>query len=237
MMRSWFDAPGSLSALLGRSRQQHREQFGAHRLLERPDGKEQYLDNIHLVATRQKGKLRFSRTGAQLRYLVAEEDQNFRVLQSVPIGTHDVKTLRVSCQTMYRPISLDARFSELDVQADRIEIPRPTANREPTAAAPAPEKEDSQGWAAVKLLGVGIALFLAAVSGLWLYAHRGRRPEQGGSPKSAPEQRGSREAAVPPVSFACSACGKLLKARANLAGRKVKCIHCGQATLVQEQSP
>ncbi len=39
---------------------------------------------------------------------------------------------------------------------------------------------------------------------------------------------------APPVSFACAACGRKLTARAKLAGNKVKCPRCGQATLVPE---
>jgi DNA-directed RNA polymerase subunit RPC12/RpoP len=40
-----------------------------------------------------------------------------------------------------------------------------------------------------------------------------------------------------PVSFSCSACGKGLRATAELAGKKVKCTQCGEAALVPEPTP
>ena len=36
-----------------------------------------------------------------------------------------------------------------------------------------------------------------------------------------------------PISFTCTVCGKQLKAKPELAGKKVKCIQCGQAVLVR----
>jgi WD40 repeat protein len=40
-----------------------------------------------------------------------------------------------------------------------------------------------------------------------------------------------------PIVVQCSACGKELKARAELAGKKVKCPHCGKATRLPELGP
>ncbi|MCI0684962.1 MAG: hypothetical protein L0Y71_22935 [Gemmataceae bacterium] len=42
----------------------------------------------------------------------------------------------------------------------------------------------------------------------------------------------SGEAAPTLVTFACPACGRNLKARAELAGKKVKCPQCSQANVV-----
>jgi hypothetical protein len=40
--------------------------------------------------------------------------------------------------------------------------------------------------------------------------------------------------ASPAISFACSHCGKNLRARANLAGKTVRCPQCGNAALVEK---
>src|SRR5438093_1209674 len=44
-------------------------------------------------------------------------------------------------------------------------------------------------------------------------------------------------APVPPISLHCAGCGKHLKVRAALAGKKVKCPGCGQALLVPAAEP
>ena len=77
----------------------------------------------------------------------------------------------------------------------------------------------------MEILGFGVALVLAAALGVWLYARHNRRP---GQPPAA---------GAAAVSFACSACGKNLKARVELAGRKVKCSGCGQAVAVPMTEP
>jgi DNA-directed RNA polymerase subunit RPC12/RpoP len=43
-----------------------------------------------------------------------------------------------------------------------------------------------------------------------------------------PDHQPEPEAVAPSVSFACAGCGKTVKARAELAGKKVKCPQCGQ---------
>jgi WD40 repeat protein len=86
---------------------------------------------------------------------------------------------------------------------------------------------ESPGWKILLALGVVFLLGGGLAAGLWLHVRRGRR---GAAPVPA-------EAAVdaPPVVVAvCDGCGKRLKARAALAGKKVKCPGCGQAVRVPE---
>jgi eukaryotic-like serine/threonine-protein kinase len=69
--------------------------------------------------------------------------------------------------------------------------------------------------AAVELLGLAIMLACGIGVGVWLYVRRRRR-----------------RTVAPLISLSCSTCGKKLRARAELAGKKVKCTQCGQAVLV-----
>jgi WD40 repeat protein/DNA-directed RNA polymerase subunit RPC12/RpoP len=99
--------------------------------------------------------------------------------------------------------------------------PSPEGRAVVSTAAP---KAETKGWlAAVELLGLGITVILLLPLGVWLYVSQSRRAEQHPVPT---------ETASSVISFACSACGKALKARMHLAGKKVKCSRCGKAILV-----
>src|SRR5207248_2945122 len=81
-------------------------------------------------------------------------------------------------------------------------------------------------WGAVALGVVSLAVFLF----VWL-----RR-----SPAEAPVRRGSDKPALPAakpvgeavIALRCPACGKNLKVKGTLAGKKVKCPGCGKAVAV-----
>jgi hypothetical protein len=68
--------------------------------------------------------------------------------------------------------------------------------------------------------------------GVWLYLRQSRRPAEApaGAPVAGHQPQPRR--AAPPARFPCPGCGKDLKARADLAGKKVKCPQCGQAVTV-----
>jgi DNA-directed RNA polymerase subunit RPC12/RpoP len=87
---------------------------------------------------------------------------------------------------------------------------------------------------AVELLGLAFTLTMVSALGVWLYLRQNRRLET--MPAHAPVQdtkEGKSAAIVPVIAFACASCGKSLKAKAELAGKKVKCTQCGKAVLVQ----
>jgi serine/threonine protein kinase len=99
----------------------------------------------------------------------------------------------------------------------------------PPPAAPVPEKH--KGWlAAGAIIGVGIVSMLALA--LWLAVRQRRRTGMVSAPVL--DQQPKAEPISQPISFPCAGCGKSLKARAELAGKKVKCPHCGTASLVPE---
>ena len=230
-LRLWFESPAELSASLSRRRRPNGERFGAHRILRGPDDKEQYLDNKDEKANRIRGQLRFTRTGSQVQYLVAEEGEKPRLIQSLDIGPEDVQKLQVSCDTMYTHTALEVRFTELDIRADKIPnwtVPASSA----TPLTPAEKTERNLWLPAAELLGLGLTLTLACALGIWLYLRHSRRETMLADVPVAPAKQGTSLAPVPVISFACAACGKNLKAQGELGGKKVKCTKCGQAVLV-----
>jgi serine/threonine protein kinase len=217
-----FDSPSALVARLGRNRKPTGERHGAHKIIGGPDGQRQYLNNMDVPATGTKGKLRLVRNGSNVEYLVAAEGQNYKTLQVVEFGTADVQKVQLDCFTMYTPISLDVRLTELVIEADQFPDGMPSAPV-PTLTVESPPKSNSS-LLAVELLGALLAIIMLVGLGAWLYVRSNGRKEQ-----QAPA-----EAVAQPISFACLACGKNLKAKAELVGKKVKCTQCGQPALVVE---
>jgi DNA-directed RNA polymerase subunit RPC12/RpoP len=81
------------------------------------------------------------------------------------------------------------------------------------------------------LLSTLLLLSVLASLAVWLYARRrGAMPAT--IPASASQNGGRADAALPRVSFACSSCGKKLRARPELAGKRLKCPHCGLVVLL-----
>jgi len=88
-------------------------------------------------------------------------------------------------------------------------------------APPPPEAPGKGGLAIVLAGGIAITLLAAVTIGGVLYLRRGKTPA----------------ASKPPVAFvsiACPDCGKKLKVKAHLTGKKVKCAQCGKAVLVAD---
>jgi RNA polymerase sigma factor (sigma-70 family) len=89
--------------------------------------------------------------------------------------------------------------------------------------------------------GSRLLLVLVLIIGLataylvfWFYVRRTRRKAQQTSTK-AELARPSPAPSAPPQVLSCTACGKRLRVRAELAGKNVKCPHCGQASPVPLQ--
>ncbi|HEY7423475.1 MAG TPA: DUF1583 domain-containing protein, partial [Gemmataceae bacterium] len=119
-MRLWFDAPTFLSAILSRNQSEWGNVFAAHKIIKDSEGKEKYLDNVVKKTHQSRGKLRLARIGSRLHYLRAEEEQDFRVMHSVEIGTADVHKAQFLCTTTYTPIALDVRLTKLVIDADQL---------------------------------------------------------------------------------------------------------------------
>jgi hypothetical protein len=170
------------------------------------------------------GRLRLARTGSTLSYSASEgPDGNFAVLQQYPFGNEDLKDIRLVAATDDARGSLDVRVTDFHAHAESL----------PNLPAAAPAKARSTGWLpAAALLGLVIALPLLVGLGVVLSVRRGRLPEKGPACTPAAPTPAEPKAAPASVSFPCSGCGKVLKVRAALAGKKGKCPHCAAVVLI-----
>jgi serine/threonine protein kinase len=203
-------------------------QWGRVARVVRDDGSNVYLAGMDSSAgparavptTARSGQLRLVRQGSTLHYLAAEEPGgDFRTLSWEEFNTDDIEVVRFMLNTNGSPTAVDARLVDLRIRR---------GNLHPQAVAALPEEgppAGGKGWLmAAGLIGVGILFLLAVPLSLWLYVRRGRS-----GPLAA-------NVAVSPVSFAWSGCGKNLKARAELAGKKVRCSGCGVAVVVPDRT-
>jgi WD40 repeat protein len=102
--------------------------------------------------------------------------------------------------------------------------PQPTA-MDLLPAVPPTKPTTGRGWlAAAALLGLGLAFLLSLTLAVRLSM---RRPTAGPAADGAPTPSA-------PLSFPCPGCGKTLKARTELAGKRVKCPACGKPAQVPE---
>jgi hypothetical protein len=178
------------------------------------DGGEKHIPNSR-PTTATSGRLRLVRSGPNLAYYAAEEESNdFIFLQEHQIGTADLREVSIVAQTNSPQAALDVRFADLRIRAESL----PTVSSATVSGTTAPAQAESKSWLLpIELVGLALGLTLAAGLGVWFY----RR-----------QNRGAKES--PAVVFFSCFCGKQLKAKAELAGKKVKCTQCGQAALVPE---
>jgi serine/threonine protein kinase len=170
------------------------------------------------------GQLRLVRKGPALRFLAADGmGGDFQEIYSQDqFGTDDMAHVRFVVADSGRPgNAVDARLVDL-----RIRSGNPLPEPAPDSAAPgAPQHPSgSKIWlAAAGILGVVILL---AALGVWLVVRsrdRAGREEPGDDPVA---ESPAPAAGPPALSFACSACGKKLKGKLQLAGKSVQCPAC-----------
>jgi serine/threonine protein kinase len=167
------------------------------------------------------GRLRLVRTGPLLSCYVAENgSEEFTLLHQHPFGTEDVRYVRIGGVTGGPNASLDARFTDLRVVGEAL----PGAPAVPVGP---PQKAEATHWLA-GVFALGLLGTVALALAVWFGTRRRGRPA---TVASVPNP-GAPATTAAPVAFACASCGKGLKARADLAGKKVKCRHCNQVVLV-----
>ena len=191
-----------------------------------------------LDATSKVGRLRMVRSGSDLYFLMSEgNDERFTVVKKFLFGPEDLRDVRVAGSTGGEAAMLDARVTDLRIRAEAL--PNAPAAAAPGAPAPAPQAPVSEvaqqtvgkGWLAAFLLA-GFALtlfFLVAASGFYFLRQR-----RLANAVATPDKDASARTSMASIASKCSACNKGFKVRAESAGRKVKCPHCGQAVLVIE---
>jgi hypothetical protein len=104
---------------------------------------------------------------------------------------------------------------------------------EPAAAPPARDTQPpAPRWPLYLMVAGGLVLLLASASlgwGLWKRRAVGMQPPS--DVPSVPQPAG------PAVTVACSQCGKGLRFRPELAGKRIKCPQCGQTVRLPEDAP
>jgi hypothetical protein len=226
----WFDLPTPLYALLVRTRRAYGNRFVTFRVRQKPDGTDAFLDGKETVAASPRGRLRLVRTGTRLHYLKSEGG-GYRELQSFEIGTADVVKVRAQATTIWTPILLEARFTDLTVQADQIQDQATPAEADPVP--PGEETAISSPWLRVVLFGVlGTLLALLALGAGLSLRRRASLREAARPPTEGPQTKENLGA----IQFACAECRRSMKVRPELAGKRVKCPACGKAAVVPGQT-
>ncbi len=174
------------------------------------------------------GQVRLVRRNSKLHYFVAEAPGNvFRQIHTSEFSAEDVELVRFAVNNNGTAAGVDARLIDLKIRTVTQVLDQPDA---PRAADPesGPDGPSKGGLWLVFILGLGITLVLAIGAGAWLILR-----QRG----SAPESKPAVNADVSPASLVvtCAGCGKNLKVKAEMAGKKVKCSQCGKAVLVPEE--
>jgi hypothetical protein len=182
------------------------------------------LKRIRYVPTDAKsGRLRLMRTGSVLRYSAAKEGENDYVfLQQYPFGTEDVSELQIVGNTGGAKASLDVRVTDLYIRAASL----PGVSRPEPAAVEATEGP-SRSWLIAAVVVVLMLMAMTAGVAAWRF----RRPRPARVPVP-PAEAPPPAPAAPAIAFACSGCGKHLRAKGALAGKRVKCPGCGALSVV-----
>jgi serine/threonine protein kinase len=174
------------------------------------------------------GSLRLVRVGANLRYAAAEGARPELVkLHELPFTDAALKGVRLVCGVGGRDSSLDVRFTDLHIRA--ASLPRlPATASQPGAAVPDMARPLAErGWLATACaVALAVAVLFAATAAMALLRRRKAPPPDRAQPAAGTD------AAVAKVALTCAGCGKKLKAKAELAGNKVKCPGCGAALRV-----
>jgi len=178
------------------------------------------FDSGMTPSTDQVVRLRLKRTGRSLSYLLGrgKEGDDFQEVNRWEVPEDDIQSVRLSSMTGRLPYNVDVRFIDLRIRSIKSQV----------AAA-----FKWNLWLAAAIL---VLIFMLAVCGP-LYARQRRRAGQSPASPSKDSAQVRFEPSAPAVCFLCASCGKKLKARGELAGKRVKCPHRGQATQVPHGDP
>jgi DNA-directed RNA polymerase subunit RPC12/RpoP len=178
----------------------------------------------------QVGRLRLNRTNTILHMGWAPElaGDKFEEVHQFEFGDKEITLLRLELNTDLAGDAgaLDLRLLDLNVRAT-APVTAPVAD--PLAAPEEVRESRSRIWFA--LAGGLVVAFLLALA-VGLIVQFGRRRGRIPAPTAASSTEVNPEAFRASVAVACSGCGKRLKARAEQAGKKVKCPACGAAVVV-----
>ena len=166
-----------------------------------------------------------------MRFFVADSLGNkFQQIDERNFGTEDLANVQLEVvDSGSDGNSVDVRLVDLRIRPSKL-LPEEVAN---SALQLEQKRPAAKGWLVIaKLLGLVVACALVLALGGWLYRRHSGRQETGPNRADVTDPATGKKAAAPPISFSCAACGKNLRGKAALAGKKVKCSQCGKAVLV-----
>ncbi|HWG45897.1 MAG TPA: protein kinase [Gemmataceae bacterium] len=178
-------------------------------------------------------RLRLKRTGAMISYWWApgSAGDDFEEVSwsrsEIEFGSDPVQYVRLTAGNGRTECPLDARLIDLRIRSG-LSAGDLSAGDLPADDGPetSPRKTARMLWLVISL---GIALLVGVGMAVWQIR---RRQDDTPADPSAADQAANLDVVPASVSFACSGCGKRLRARAVLAGKKVKCPQCGQGVPV-----
>lgn len=156
-------------------------------------------------------RLRLRRTGTTLHYSWAPgaAGDSFVEVHEQEFGDDDIANVRLFAMNGQQPCQVDVRLIDVRIRSGQA-----------AGLVPATQATELITWLPALLLGA-VTVVLLALAG-WLYLRQRRRAVAALSP--APRSINQAEVPVASVSVAiqCSGCGKNLKVKSELAGKKVK---------------
>jgi serine/threonine protein kinase len=199
-----------------------RDEYACTRMTTPVNEKRKYQFD-HVPTTSTSGRLRLTRRGTAVTFWAAEgEAGEFKELCRREFGAMDLSLVRMGAYPGHAPEAADVRIVDVRIRSD---APLPDQDFVTASAADGKSASGSRrGLAIIVLLGLGLTVSLLTL-GAWFWVRRSR-------PAAAAEKATQPAAAPALVAFACAECGKNLKAKASLAGKKVKCPQCSRAVLV-----
>jgi hypothetical protein len=212
-----LDTPSSPRVRLTRTQKPKFATFGSTYYALDDDGKRisqalQYPRANENVLT---GRLRLVRTGADLACQVDEGGTGFRTIATKEVGGADVVSVRAFATSGDQPFPVDLRFTNLDLRWD-------PGTRLASADQPAPAPR-SRGW--LDAAAIVVTVVVLSVLGVLLLVRRsGASREQ--PRETSPKPNEQSEPAQPRVTVQCPGCQQPVKAKAALAGKKVRCPRC-----------
>jgi RNA polymerase sigma factor (sigma-70 family) len=169
------------------------------------------------ATTAKSGAFRLVRSGSEVYFYVAEgPSADFKLVHQGPFGTEELESIELSATTGGPKAALDVRFTDLQV---RTQIPAVLA------------EGPSPGSATLYLLGLALLLSVAA-AGVWLWKRR--RASAPPAPGDSLPPEGPADATA---TCRCGECGKELRVRAELAGKRLKCPACGKPVRAPDAEP
>ncbi|HTU23034.1 MAG TPA: DUF1583 domain-containing protein [Gemmataceae bacterium] len=182
------------------------------------------------------GRLRLKRTGTTLHYLWAAGTRGdvFQEIHQCEFGAEDIQNVQLGVITGLKPCDVDVRLIDLRIRSVvGVDGGRPNEPPAPEQLSSGQSSQQSRPKKWLIALALCVVIFLSfAALGWWLRVRRSRHAAKERDSAGVADQQEAAPSAAPALSFACSSCGKHLKVRAEMAGKKIKCPQCGKTAVV-----